>query len=129
MRNINVNQAVTNPQPVALPLVLGKGVAQQDAESYKPTGERLSFLLGGSLWYASHRNEPRSATVFIPAFFTNKMAYLCAKFLSQNCILTLTKPGHRAYNRVNKEMRNTHREEKKNVRDHFQHRRSPCLLP
>ena len=45
MRNINVNQAVTNPQPVALPQVLGKGVAQQDTESYKPTGERLSFLL------------------------------------------------------------------------------------
>lgn len=27
--------------------VLEKGVAQQDTESYKPTGERLSFLLPG----------------------------------------------------------------------------------
>ena len=48
----------------------------------------------------------------------------CQKFV-QNFLLEiafggLTKPDHRAYNRVNKEMRNTER--RKNVRDQFQHR-------
>lgn len=46
MRYINVNQAeqATSGHHAA---VLGNGVAQQDTESYRPTGERLSFLLPG----------------------------------------------------------------------------------
>lgn len=49
MRNINVNHAVTTPPPVGTPTVLGKGVAQQDIESYKPA------MAKGSLFYLPGR--------------------------------------------------------------------------
>ena len=62
--------------------VLGNGVAQQDAESYKSTGERLSFFIAGPSWYASPRDGPGLSTVIILAFFTKKKAKFYAKFFS-----------------------------------------------
>ena len=39
-----MDQAVTTPQPVAIPQVLGKGVIRQDTQSYKAEAERLCIF-------------------------------------------------------------------------------------
>lgn len=49
MRDRNVNQA--ERQPVALPQVLEKGVAQQDTKSYKPALAKGSFFI--AVWLAA----------------------------------------------------------------------------
>lgn len=105
MRYKNVNQAVTNPPPAGTPAVLGKGVAQQDTQR----AERLFFLLGGPLWYVSHRNGTSLQPFLHWQFSQIKRQKFVQNFLPEIAFEGLTKPSYRAYNRVNKEMRNTER--------------------